>query len=68
MLTVYPNEVLEVGVYVGLSSLVWSTAVGPEGKITGLEFDSNFAKLAEEAFEKYGVKNVEVVVGDALET
>ncbi|KMQ46471.1 hypothetical protein A7C99_0308 [Trichophyton rubrum] len=66
--TVGAKRILEVGVYVGLSSLVWSTAVGPEGKITGLEFDSNFAKLAEEAFEKYGVKNVEVVVGDALET
>ncbi|EFR04220.1 hypothetical protein MGYG_07227 [Nannizzia gypsea CBS 118893] len=66
--TVGAKRILEIGVYVGLSSLVWSNAVGPEGKITGLEFDSKFAKLAEEAFEKYGVKNVELVVGDALET
>ncbi|KAM5475376.1 hypothetical protein MauCBS54593_001064 [Microsporum audouinii] len=62
------EQVLEIGVYVGLSSLVWSDVVGPEGKVTGLEFNPTFAKMAEEAFEKHGVKNVEVVVGDALKT
>ncbi|KAF3481084.1 O-methyltransferase MdmC [Arthroderma uncinatum] len=66
--TLGAKRILEVGVYVGLSSLVWSHAVGPEGRVTGLEFDPSFANLAEEAFKKYGVKNVEVIVGDALKT
>lgn len=60
--------VLEIGVYVGYSSLVWSHAVGPEGNVTGLEFNEEYAKKAKETFEKNGVRNVEVVVGDALET
>ena len=47
---------------------MWSDAVGPDGKVTGLEFDPKYAKLAEDAFAKYGVKNAEVIVGDALET
>ncbi|KAH7324351.1 S-adenosyl-L-methionine-dependent methyltransferase [Stachybotrys elegans] len=62
------TRILEVGVYVGLSCLVWSHAVGPEGKITGLEFDSAFADQARETLQKYGVDNVEVITGDALQT
>lgn len=48
--------------------MIWSFAVGSEGKVTGLEFDPEYAKLAEEAFAANGVKNCEVIVGDALET
>ena len=47
---------------------MWSHAVGPEGKVTGLEYDASWAKKSEETFKKYGVNNVEVIVGDALET
>ncbi|EGX88233.1 O-methyltransferase family protein [Cordyceps militaris CM01] len=65
--TVGAKRILEVGVYVGLSSLVWSNVVGENGKVTGLEFDPAFAKQAEETFAKYGVENVEILVGDALE-
>ncbi|TVY16167.1 O-methyltransferase MdmC [Lachnellula arida] len=65
--TVGAKRILEIGAYVGLSSLAWSHAVGPEGKVTALEFEPHFAKLAEEAFEANGVKNAEVLVGDALE-
>lgn len=62
------KRILEIGVYAGLSSLVWSEAVGPEGKVTGLEFDPGFANVARECFAFNGVQNAEVVVGDALET
>ena len=62
------TAVLEIGVFVGYSSMVWSHAVGPEGKVTGLEFSDEYAKTAREAFESKGVKNVEIIVGDALET
>lgn len=57
---------LEIGVFVGYSAMVWSHAVGPDGKVTGLEFSPEYAQKAEEAFEANGVKNVEVIVGDAL--
>lgn len=61
------NVVLEIGVFVGYSAMVWAHAVGEGGKVTGLEFNPEYAKDAEKAFEKNGVKNVEVIVGDALE-
>lgn len=48
--------------------MVWSHAVGPEGKVTGLEFSPEYAREAEEAFKANGVENVEVIVGDGLET
>jgi predicted O-methyltransferase YrrM len=66
--TIGAKRVLEIGVYVGYSSLVWAHAVGPEGKVTGLEFSDEYAKLARDAFEKYGVKNAEVIQGNALQT
>ncbi|TQW01318.1 O-methyltransferase family protein [Cordyceps javanica] len=65
--TLGAKRVLEVGAYVGLSGLVWSSAIGENGKVTGLEIDPVFAQKAEETFAKHNVKNVEILVGDALE-
>lgn len=62
------KRILEIGSYVGYSALVWAHAVGETGKVTGLEFSEEYAKIANEAFEKHGVKNVEIIVGDALQT
>ena len=62
------TTVLEVGVFVGYSSLVWAHAVGPDGKVTGLEFKPEYAQKARETFERFGVKNVEIINGDAVET
>lgn len=62
------RRILEVGVYVGYSSMVWSHAVGPEGKVVGLEFSSEYAGLAKEALGARGFTNVEVLEGDALQT
>jgi predicted O-methyltransferase YrrM len=47
--------------------MVWSHAVGPEGTVTGLEFDPSFAKQASEALAANGAKNVEIIVGPAAE-
>ncbi|KAJ3493049.1 hypothetical protein NLG97_g4985 [Lecanicillium saksenae] len=66
--TVGAKRVLEIGLYVGLSSLVWSSAVGNDGKVTGLEVDASFAAKARQNIQNHGVENVEVIVGDALET
>lgn len=60
--------VLEIGVYVGYSAMVWSHAVGPEGRVTGLEFEPKYAKIANDAFAANRIMNVEIVVGPAAET
>jgi predicted O-methyltransferase YrrM len=46
----------------------WAEAVGPQGQVTGLEFSPEYAQVAKESFAKYGVKNAEVIVGDARES
>lgn len=62
------KRVLEIGVYVGYSSLVWAHAVGAEGKVTGLEFEEGYSELARDVMNQNGVSNVEILTGDALET
>lgn len=62
------RRVLEVGVYVGYSALVWAHAVGPGGTVTGLESSREYVDMSRRAFERHGVENVEVIEGDALET
>ncbi|KAK1987159.1 O-methyltransferase [Colletotrichum cereale] len=61
------KRILEIGVYVGYSGMIWSHAVGPDGTVTGLEFNADYAKQAEAAWAANGIKNASVVVGDALE-
>jgi predicted O-methyltransferase YrrM len=60
--------VLEIGTFIGFSTMGWSDAVGPDGHVTALEFSPEYAAIAEEAFAKNGIKNVDVVVGDATES
>lgn len=66
--TIGAKRILEVGVYVGYSSLVWAHAVGEKGSVTGLEFSEEYTDMARKAFKENGVTNVEVIQGDALET
>ncbi|KAI1467865.1 S-adenosyl-L-methionine-dependent methyltransferase [Daldinia caldariorum] len=62
------KRVLEIGVYVGYSAMIWSHAIGPQGKVTGLEYSEEYAKLAQEAWKKQGYENIDVHVGPAAET
>ncbi|CAM1500698.1 Fc.00g098600.m01.CDS01 [Cosmosporella sp. VM-42] len=62
------KRALEIGVYVGYSALIWAHVVGPDGLVTGLEYEQQYADLSNEAFEANGVKNVEIIVGPAAET
>ncbi|RGP58716.1 hypothetical protein FSPOR_11840 [Fusarium sporotrichioides] len=62
------KRVLEIGVYVGFSALVWADAVGPDGLVTGLEYESEYAELSKKIFEANSVKNVEIIVGSASES
>ncbi|KAI1868812.1 hypothetical protein JX265_006791 [Neoarthrinium moseri] len=62
------KRVLEVGVFLGFSSLAWSHAVGDSGTVTGLEFSADYASQAEAAFAAQGRRNITLHVGDGLET
>ncbi|KAK2591031.1 hypothetical protein QQS21_011287 [Conoideocrella luteorostrata] len=62
------KRVLEVGVYVGYSAMLWAHAVGPDGLVTGLEYSAELADIANKAIAKEGIKNVDIIVGDAAET
>ncbi|KAM0552528.1 hypothetical protein ACHAPJ_007856 [Fusarium lateritium] len=62
------KRVLEIGVYVGFSALVWADAVGPNGLVTGLEYESEYAELSKKAFAANSVNNVEIIVGPASES
>ncbi|KUI72568.1 O-methyltransferase MdmC [Cytospora mali] len=62
------KRVLELGVYIGFSGMVWSHAVGKDGKVVGLELSEEYAGIARKGFADHGVENVEVVVGDAVKS
>ncbi|TGO89687.1 hypothetical protein BPOR_0098g00180 [Botrytis porri] len=62
------KRILEIGTYIGFSTMGWSEAVGPEGHVTGLEFSPEYAEIARETFSKNNLSNVEVLVGDARES
>lgn len=62
------KRILEIGTFIGYSSLTWAHAVGAEGHVTTLEFSEEYATAARELFKTNGLENVEVVQGDALET
>ncbi|KAH7308023.1 family 3 O-methyltransferase [Stachybotrys elegans] len=66
--TIGARRVLEIGSYMGYSAMVWAHAVGPEGKVTGLEASEEYAARANEMFEEQGITNVEIIQGDALQT
>lgn len=66
--TIGAKRVLEIGVYVGYSALVWAHAVGNDGKVTGLEASREYVNMSRDGFARLGVKNVDIVEGDAVET
>ncbi|KAF3760795.1 S-adenosyl-L-methionine-dependent methyltransferase [Cryphonectria parasitica EP155] len=60
------KKVLEIGVYIGFSGMVWSHAVGKQGTVVGLELSEEYAALARKGFADNGVDNVQVKTGDAV--
>ncbi|PFH58219.1 hypothetical protein XA68_14018 [Ophiocordyceps unilateralis] len=62
------KRVLEVGVYVGYSAMAWAHAVGPEGRVTGLECSADLAAVARAAMAEHGIDNVDIILGNAAET
>jgi tRNA A58 N-methylase Trm61 len=45
--------------------MCWAQAVGPSGHVTTLEYSPEYASQAEKEFKENGIKNIEVLVGDA---
>ncbi|KAE8454504.1 hypothetical protein EG329_000127 [Mollisiaceae sp. DMI_Dod_QoI] len=62
------KRVLEIGTFIGFSTMGWASAVGADGHVTALEFSPEYAAIAEESFAKNSIKNIEVIVGDAKES
>lgn len=48
--------------------MAWSSAVGPDGHVTTLEYSPEYAKLAEEAWAKNDINNCEIIIGDAADS
>lgn len=48
--------------------MVWSHAVGKDGKVVGLELSEDYARIAGKAFQDNGVENVDIKLGDAVES
>lgn len=63
-----PFLVLEIGCFVGFSGMGWSHAVGVDGYVTTPESNAKYATVARDTFHKNGIKNIEVIIGDAQES
>ena len=48
-------------------TIALAEAVGEEGKVCGLDFSKNMLKVGEEKVEKQGLRNVELIHGNAME-
>lgn len=48
--------------------MVWSHGVGKDGEVVGLELSEEYAGLAGKAFKENGVENVDIKLGDAVES
>ncbi|MBL5767334.1 demethylmenaquinone methyltransferase [Heyndrickxia sporothermodurans] len=48
-------------------TIALADAVGPEGKVIGLDFSKNMLKIAEEKVQTLGLKQVEIIHGNAME-
>ena len=58
-----PNNILEIGTSLGLSTSILSIA-NSSAKITTLEGCEQTAKVANEMFQKHNFKNIELVIGN----
>ncbi|NVN51451.1 O-methyltransferase [Mycolicibacterium hippocampi] len=63
------RRVLEIGTLAGYSTIALARAVGPEGAVVSLEFESAHAEVARRNLERADVADrVEIIVGAALDT
>ncbi len=48
-------------------TIALAEAVGEEGKVCGLDFSQNMLKVGQEKVEKHGLRNIELIHGNAME-
>ncbi|MGE6258841.1 demethylmenaquinone methyltransferase [Heyndrickxia sporothermodurans] len=61
------NSALDVCCGTADWTIALAEAVGPEGKVYGLDFSKNMLKIGEEKVRKLGLNQVEIVHGNAME-
>lgn len=61
------SKALDVCCGTGDWSIALSEAVGESGKVVGLDFSQNMLKIGEEKVKEQGIKNIELVHGNAME-
>lgn len=63
------RRALEVGVFTGYSALVVAQAMGPEGRLTTLDIDADYAGTARRFWAEAGLaERIELRLGDARES
>jgi O-methyltransferase len=63
------RRILEIGTFTGYSSLAMALALPPEGRIVTCDVSAEWTGIAEEAWERAGVRErVELELGPAVET
>lgn len=61
------NNIIEIGTYTGTSTLYMAKALSMHGKITTLDKNPEWTKIAQSFWEKSGVlSKVKLILGDAL--
>ncbi|MBD20956.1 MAG: hypothetical protein CMM37_07945 [Rhodospirillaceae bacterium] len=61
------KSVLELGTYIGVSTLFWAEALGPEGKVTTVEIGEEFYNIAERNIQVNDMaQRVEQILDSAL--
>lgn len=48
--------------------MAWSHGVGKDGQVVGLELSEEYSRIAGKAFKDNGVENVDIKLGDAVES
>lgn len=61
------KNVLEIGTFVGVSTMAFAKTIGTKGKVWTIEKYDKFAKLARENFKNHKVENIILLEGDVQE-
>lgn len=61
------KRVLEIGTYIGVSTLFLAEAVGEDGRVVTIEVGAEFAEIARDNFRRNGLLDrIELIHGDAV--
>ncbi|WP_245892496.1 O-methyltransferase [Helicobacter valdiviensis] len=59
------KKILEIGTFVGVSTINFARSVGKDGHVTTIEKFSEFASIARENFKDNNIENITLLEGDA---